>query len=524
MSANAGTPPPSASLSGDRSTVANIERRNAAPDSPRLSAGKPWRTSERGNRSPPSEAATISRNRRFGNCRQAVRRSTVRRKRATVRAACQSIRQAVATMCRAGSVRPVSGSTVGRKFAAPPEANAAGFATMATSNAATIERRNRWPRPASDDSGGQAVATVRPLAGSVRPVSGSTVGRKFAAPPEANAAGFATIEHAAGFRQAVRPVSDSGDRVPRPACQRARIRRRIPATSNAATVGRKCAAPPVSLSGKDSGNRPPVATIGKPSGFRSNAATVRPLAAPPSASDDSGNRSTVPEASAPVSGSEVATIERGQAVATVCRRIPANIAGFFPPCAQPLAVRLAIAATVRVSPAYFRRKHAATARRCVRPRRTGSRPSRLAAPLQGRLTPLETRARIPANVSERRKRATVRHHRQAVPPFDRAPRPASDDSGDRQPTGGAGSEYNAANKSPPAPCVSNFPKSSKRQDLRNHGLLHHRASRFNSSFGIMELSDNERNGITNGTILGSNSVSFAMRYFALSIPSFVANT
>ena len=67
----------------------------------------------------------------------------------------------------------------------------------------------------------------------------------------------------------------------------------IPATSNAATVGRKCAAPPVSLSGKDSGNRPPVATIGKPSGFRSNAATVRPLAAPPSASDDSGNRSTV---------------------------------------------------------------------------------------------------------------------------------------------------------------------------------------------------------------------------------------
>jgi hypothetical protein len=52
----------------------------------------------------------------------------------------------------------------------------------------------------------------------------------------------------------------------------------IPATSNAATVGRKCAAPPVSLSGKDSGNRPPVATIGKPSGFRSNAATVRPSA------------------------------------------------------------------------------------------------------------------------------------------------------------------------------------------------------------------------------------------------------
>jgi hypothetical protein len=91
----------------------------------------------------------------------------------------------------------------------------------------------------------QAVATVRPCA----------------APPEANAAGFATIEHAAGFRQAVRPVSDSGDRVPRPACQRARIRRRIPATSNAATVGRKCAAPPVSLSGKDSGNRSTVATV-----------------------------------------------------------------------------------------------------------------------------------------------------------------------------------------------------------------------------------------------------------------------
>ena len=115
---------------------------------------------------------------------------------------------------------------------------------------------------------------------------------------------------------------------------------------------------------------------------------------------------------------------------------------------------------------HHRRKRGVNARHCVRPRRTGSRPSRRAVRLQGRLTPFESvrqfrpmsagkdsgkprnrstapeasglsavrksppsnagtpRRRIPANVSERRKRATV-------PPFDRVPRPASDDSGNR---------------------------------------------------------------------------------------------
>jgi len=164
MSANAGTPPPSASLSGDRSTVANIERRNAAPDSPRLSAGKPWRTSERGNRSPPSEAATISRNRRFGNCRQAVRRSTVRRaatigkpsgfrsKAATVRpcAACQRFRQPCAATIERGqavaTVRPWRTSNAAgtpRNRSTVPEASAspAQVASRPRRIPATIERR-----------------------------------------------------------------------------------------------------------------------------------------------------------------------------------------------------------------------------------------------------------------------------------------------------------------------------------------------------------------------------------------------
>ena len=68
---------------------------------------------------------------------------------------------------------------------------------------------------------------------------------------------------------------------------------------------------------------------------------------------------------------------------------------------------------------HHRRKRGVNARHCVRPCRTGSPPSRRAVRLQGRLTPLETRARIPANVSERRN---------AAPPVsdsgDRVPRPA----------------------------------------------------------------------------------------------------
>jgi len=129
---------------------------------------------------------------------------------------------------------------------------------------------------------------------------------------------------AAGFRQAVRPVSGSTvRRVPRPACQRfgssGKPRRRN-AGKPWRTSERRAASQRF-----DRPRRVPLPMI---------PATVRPL-----------------QPFAPVSGSEVATIERGQAVATVCRRIPANVAGFFPPCAQPLAVRLAIAATVRVSPA-----------------------------------------------------------------------------------------------------------------------------------------------------------------------------
>ena len=96
---------------------------------------------------------------------------------------------------------------------------------------------------------------------------------------------------------------------------------------------------------------------------------------------------------------------------------------------------------------HHRRKRAAIARRCVRPRRTGSRPSRRAVRLQGRLTPLESVRQFrpmsagkdspPDSGKPRRvprpacQRFGSRHHRTRQP-FDRAP-PASDDSGDRAP-------------------------------------------------------------------------------------------
>ena len=178
---------------------------------------------------------------------------------------------------------------------------------------------------------GQPSATIgkpsrRSTVATVRAASGLSAVRKFrqAAPPErgqavANTGTPRRRIPASRAASRVRPVS--GSEVPatvRRACQRATVRQSPPSASRPAL---------------DRTRRPfdrwprrrPLPMI---------PATVRPL-----------------QPFAPVSGSEVATIERGQAVATVCRRIPANVAGFFPPCAQPLAVRLAIAATVRVSPA-----------------------------------------------------------------------------------------------------------------------------------------------------------------------------
>jgi len=198
---------------------------------------------------------------------------------ATVR---QSIRQAVAT------VRPC---------AAPPEASAV--------------------RPCAA-SGLSAGKPWRPFdrAGSVRPVSGSTVGRKFAAPPEANAAGFATIEHAAGFRQAVRPVSDSGDRVPRPACQRfdrgehrnaagfAATVRRVPLQMIPATAPRQSIRQPFDRVPPDSGQcrriLPAVcATVGRPACYRGNRSRLARLFSPETRRNRPPLRPPAPDGFAP---------------------------------------------------------------------------------------------------------------------------------------------------------------------------------------------------------------------------------
>ena len=146
---------------------------------------------------------------------------------------------------------------------------------------------------------------------------------------------------------------------------------------------------------------------------RRNAATVRPCAACQSIRRPFDRAGSVPPDSgehrnaATVRGID-SGMSRGQAVATVCRLsavrpfdrvppdsgnrsrrplsiyrkprpgcaappfapIPANVRRFSPPCAQPLAVRLAIAATVRFSPAYFAPKTPLQAVATVRHHRT----------------------------------------------------------------------------------------------------------------------------------------------------------
>ena len=88
---------------------------------------RPWRTSERRA----GFAAPVSERRNAATVRQSIRRPSAPPEASAVRpcaASGLSAGKPWRPFDRAGSVRPVSGSTVGRKFAAPPEANAAGFA------------------------------------------------------------------------------------------------------------------------------------------------------------------------------------------------------------------------------------------------------------------------------------------------------------------------------------------------------------------------------------------------------------
>ena len=98
------------------------------------------------------------------------------------------------------------------------------------------------------------------------------------------------------------------------------------------------------------------------------------------------------------------------------RRIPANVRRFSPPCAQPLAVRLAIAATVRFSPAYFTPKTPLQAVRAACLSGKPSRRKRTPPPSEAgnRSTVPEVCRRIPASrprLSAIRRTSKRRHHR-----------------------------------------------------------------------------------------------------------------
>jgi len=259
LSANAGTPPPSASLSGDRPR--RVRPVSGSPVRPLAGSGQPSATIERGDRSTVPEAS------------------------ASPAPVASRPRRIPATIERAAGFR--NRSTVGRKRprrrnAAPPFAPVSGSEVPAS-------RGDRVP-PASDDSGGQAVATVRPRR--KRPAC-----QRFDRWPEVRRAAGSErrrIRHHRTRRRipASRPPFDRGDRAPRlsirqavanigtppevcRACQRFGSRHHRTRRPCAATIGKPSAAPdsPRLSAGKDS---PPPSNAGKPSGFRSKAATVRP--------------------------------------------------------------------------------------------------------------------------------------------------------------------------------------------------------------------------------------------------------
>ena len=180
------------------------------------------------------------------------------------------------------------------------------------------------------------VATVQPF----RPVSGSTV-RPWRT---SNAATYpATVRQLLPSNAPPVPASVRQSGEHRGQYQRQAVAvRRAAGSVRRSTVCRLSAIRQAATVGKDS--PPPIRHHRTPQGFLPmSAATVRPWR----------NRSTV----------------RGLSV------YPASRGGS--------TVRRLSAATVR---RHNRRKRAATARPCVSPRRTGSRPSRRAAPLQGRFT------------------------------------------------------------------------------------------------------------------------------------------
>ena len=225
---------------------------------------------------------------------------------------------------------------------------------------------------------------------------------------------------AAGFRQAVRPVSGSTvRRVPRPACQRfgssgkPRRHHRRKRGVNARRCVRPCR----------TGSRPSRRAVrlqGRLTPFES-VRQFRPMSAGKDSPPDSGKPRRVPRPACqrfgsrhhrkrrPCAGSERRHHRtRASRPALDRKRRPFDRAGSVRACQrfgssgkprrripQPFdrwPEASASPAPVASRPRrirHHRRKRATNARRCVRPRRTGSRPSRRAVRLQGRLTPPE---------------------------------------------------------------------------------------------------------------------------------------
>ena len=472
-----------ASLSGKPSRRKRTPPPSTAPEASGLSAVRPFRQSIRQAVTPEANAATIDRAATIGKPSAspapipASRGDRVPRPASGLsvypanieHAAPDSPRQSIRRPFDRGEHRPRRKRPACQRQAVTPEANAA-----------TIGKPS-------------AVRPWRPLAGSVRAC------QRFDRSTVANAG-------TPRRRKCPRRIPANARRFSPPCAQPLAVRLAIAATVRfspayfapktplqavRADSGKRPppsnAAPPVSLSGEHRTRRhhrqavtpeANAATIGKPSAVR----PWRPLAGSVRACQRF-DRSTVANAGTP---------RRRKCP----RRIPANARRFSPPCAQPLAVRLAIAATVRFSPAYFapktplqavradsgqcqrtpsqsirrpfdrgehrtrragfrqavrqsirrpcaasrfrpvsgstappvrhhRRKRGVNARRCVRPRRTDSRPSRRAAPLQACFKPSESVRQSRADFGKPSDSLSGEHRNAATigsgQPFDRVP-------------------------------------------------------------------------------------------------------
>ena len=224
---------PAGNLSGNASRAATVRaappdsgnikrRRNAAP--PVSLSGKPWRPCAA------PEASGLSAVRPFDRWPEAGKRPPVPRQSQAVRAGFPPPSNAPPD---SATVRPLAGSV---RAAGTPRNRSRLSAVRKFRQAVATVCRPLPMIPAGDLSGkASRAATVR----AAPPVSDSGEHR--------NAATVRGIDSGMSRGQAVATV-----------CRPLPM---IPATSNAATVGRKCAAPPVSLSGKDSGNRSTVATV-----------------------------------------------------------------------------------------------------------------------------------------------------------------------------------------------------------------------------------------------------------------------